>query len=140
MKFNIKIAIAFVATATSVFGLASGAMAAGAGGAAGAAAFTINSSGGVTGVAVAAAVGKETATAAAFNNPNTSATGVLNSAYAVGTGGTVAFTALGNPLLAGLIVTSESSTTLSTPQANVLSDIASVQLGTSSSAVVTSLP
>ncbi|MEH2032005.1 MAG: hypothetical protein V7K67_20545 [Nostoc sp.] len=139
MKFNIKIAIAFVATATSVFGLASGAMAAGAGGAAGAAAFTINSSGGVTGVAVAAAVGKETATAAAFNDPTTT-TGVANSAYAVGTGGTVAFTALGNPLLAGLIVTSESSTTLSTPQANVLSDIASVQLGTSSSAVVTSLP
>ncbi|TVP60471.1 MAG: hypothetical protein EA343_17340 [Nodularia sp. (in: Bacteria)] len=82
MKLKAKIAIALVAATTSVFGLGSGAMA-GEGGAAGAAAFTIDGAGSVTGAAVAAAIGKNDASSYARQETGISIAAALGSAGSI---------------------------------------------------------
>jgi hypothetical protein len=85
MKFDKKIAVSFVVATASVFGLSSGAWA-GEGGAAGAASFTVDADGGVTGVAVAASSGKQDAAAAAFQGGGEVS---LNRAFALGSAGVI---------------------------------------------------
>ena len=112
----------------SAFGLTTVARA-GEGGLAGSAAFTINS-GFVTGVAVSAAVGKENASAAAFNYTG-SVSGLQNSAWSLGTAGTQDFTSVGDG--AGFNVTSTEDTARGTDMTNTFSaDPFSVNLGTTS--------
>ncbi|WP_375471719.1 hypothetical protein [uncultured Nostoc sp.] len=132
MKLNTKLAIALVATATSVFGLASGAMA-GEGGAAGAAAFTISGTA-VTGVAVAAAVGKNDAAAAAFQG----ATAVPNAAYALGSGGLITLDQIGTPASASITGT---ASTNSTSEANTLTaDVGTIKIGAADDTEVVTIP
>ena len=101
---------------------------AGEGGLAGSAAFTINS-GFVTGVAVSAAVGKENASAAAFNYDGTNAAGLQNSAWALGSAGVQSFTGVGN--IAGFSVTNTQDTARNLPQANTFSpNLFEVKIGT----------
>ena len=103
---------------------------AGEGGIAGSAAFTIDS-GDVTGVAVSAAVGKENASAAAFNYDGTNAAGLQNSAWALGSAGVQSFTGVGN--IAGFSVTNTQDTARNVPQANTFSpDPFEVKIGTNS--------
>ena len=102
---------------------------AGEGGTAGSAAFTVDSGGKVTGVAVSAAVGKENASAAAFNYE--SGSGVQNSAWSLGTAGTQDFTAVGDG--AGFNVTSTEDSARGTHQVSGFSaDPFSIKLGTAS--------
>ena len=111
----------------SALGLATVARA-GEGGTAGSAAFTVDS-GNVTGVAVSAAVGKENASAAAFNYEVGS--GVQNSAWSLGTAGTQDFTAVGDG--AGFNVTSTEDSARGTEMTNSFSaDPFSIKLGTTS--------
>ena len=111
----------------SALGLATVARA-GEGGTAGSAAFTVDS-GNVTGVAVSAAVGKENASAAAFNYEVGS--GVQNSAWSLGTAGTQDFTAVGDG--AGFNVTSTEDSARGTDMTNSFSaDPFSIKLGTKS--------
>ena len=111
----------------SALGLATVARA-GEGGVAGSAAFTVDG-GNVTGVAVSAAVGKENASAAAFNYEVGS--GVQNSAWSLGTAGTQDFTAVGDG--AGFNVTSTEDSARGITQANTFSaDPFSIKLGTTS--------
>ena len=101
---------------------------AGEGGTAGSAAFTVNG-GNVTGVAVSAAVGKENASAAAFNYEVGS--GVQNSAWSLGTAGTQDFSSVGDAN--GFNVTSTEDTARGTDMTNTFSaDPFSVNLGTTS--------
>ena len=101
---------------------------AGEGGLAGSAAFTINS-GFVTGVAVSAAVGKENASAAAFNYDGTNAAGLQNSAWALGSAGVQSFTGVGN--IAGFSVTNTQDTARNLPQDNTFSpNLFEVKIGT----------
>ena len=101
---------------------------AGEGGTAGSAAFTVDG-GNVTGVAVSAAVGKENASAAAFNYEVGS--GVQNSAWSLGTAGTQDFSAVGDAN--GFNVTSTEDTARGTDMTNTFSaDPFSVNLGTTS--------
>ena len=112
----------------SALGLATVARA-GEGGTAGSAAFTVDSGGKVTGVAVSAAVGKENASAAAFNYE--SGSGVQNSAWSLGTAGTQDFTAVGDG--AGFNVTSTEDSARGTDQVSGFSaDPFSIKLGTAS--------
>ena len=97
---------------------------AGEGGAAGAAAFTIQN-GSVTGVAVAAAVGKQDAVAGAFNTPsNTSYSEFFypspgaNSAFAQGSAGTISIQGLSASSLSQ--VSSQEDASLGTSQVNNL--------------------
>jgi len=129
---NKNIAIALVA-ASSWFGLTSAALA-GEGGAAGAASFTVSATGSVTGVAVAAAVGKNDAAAAAYNTT----TAGYNSAFAMGSGGVITITQGGDPTTASMAGTIDP--TLGTAQANTLAGGASVQIGTKSGDSVVTLP
>ena len=111
----------------SALGLATVARA-GEGGTAGSAAFTVDG-GNVTGVAVSAAVGKENASAAAFNYE--SGSGVQNSAWSLGTAGTQDFTAVGDG--AGFNVTSTEDSARGTDMTNSFSaDPFSIKLGTAS--------
>ena len=111
----------------SALGLATVARA-GEGGVAGSAAFTVDG-GNVTGVAVSAAVGKENASAAAFNYEVGS--GVQNSAWSLGTAGTQDFTAVGDG--AGFNVTSTEDSARGTEMTNSFSaDPFSIKLGTKS--------
>ena len=111
----------------SALGLATVARA-GEGGVAGSAAFTVDS-GNVTGVAVSAAVGKENASAAAFNYEVGS--GVQNSAWSLGTAGTQDFSAVGDAN--GFNVTSTEDSDRGTDQAGGFSpDPFSIKLGTTS--------
>ena len=111
----------------SALGLATVARA-GEGGVAGSAAFTIDG-GNVTGVAVSAAVGKENASAAAFNYEVGS--GVQNSAWSLGTAGTQDFTAVGDAN--GFNVTSNEDSARGTEMTNSFSaDPFSIKLGTTS--------
>jgi hypothetical protein len=88
MNNKAKLLVALTATAASIFGAASHALA-GQGGAAGAAAFRVNNNA-VTGVAVAAAVGKQDAFAGAFNDIGGGTGGAgLNSAVALGSAGII---------------------------------------------------
>ena len=111
----------------SALGLATVARA-GEGGVAGSAAFTVDG-GNVTGVAVSAAVGKENASAAAFNYEVGS--GVQNSAWSLGTAGTQDFTAVGDTN--GFNVTSNEDSARGTEMTNSFSaDPFSIKLGTTS--------
>ncbi len=111
----------------SALGLATVARA-GEGGVAGSAAFTVDG-GNVTGVAVSAAVGKENASAAAFNYE--SGSGVQNSAWSLGTAGTQDFTSVGDGT--GFNVTSTEDSARGTDMTNSFSaDPFSIKLGTTS--------
>jgi len=123
----------------NAFGFAAGARA-GEGAVAGSAAFTITptsaTTGLVTGVAVSAAVGKENAAAQAFNY-GTSATGgtLQNSAFAIGTAGTLTQTKVGlnDGTATGGVATTE------TVQGNTITKGYTIQLGTASgNSVITS--
>ena len=111
----------------SALGLATVARA-GEGGVAGSAAFTIDTSGSVRGVAVSAAVGKENASAAAFNYTG-SVSGLQNSAWSLGTAGTQDFSAVGDAN--GFNVTSNEDSARGTEMTNSFSaDPFSIKLGT----------
>ena len=135
MKLNQKLAIAFLAVGTGVFGLSSGAFAIGAGGAAGGAAFTIDTTTSkVTGVAVSAAVGKNDAAASAFNVSGG------NSAYSLGSAGvitTTGMTAIGS---ATNTMAGSADADVTKAQINVLTNPASIQLGTAASNAVVTTP
>ena len=101
---------------------------AGEGGIAGSAAFTINGVN-VIGVAVSAAVGKENASAAAFNYDATNANGLQNSAWSLGNAGLQEFYGVGDPSGFDVFTTQDSDRT--TAQANTFSANAfEVKLGT----------
>ena len=109
---------------------------AGEGGIAGSAAFTVDG-GNVTGVAVSAAVGKENASAAAFNYEVGS--GLQNSAWALGTAGTQDFTGVGDPL--GFNVTPNADGDRATAQSNTFSaGTVNVQIGTTAGDAVVEAP
>lgn len=114
MNHKVKLLIALIATAAGVFGAASNAFA-GQGGAAGAAAFRIQG-GAVTGVAVAASVGKNDAAAAAFND----ITNNRNSAAALGSAGVITTGVLNAESLASLAGGADGA--LGTGQANDLAN------------------
>jgi len=123
MNFKNKLAVALFAVTTGVFGLASGAFA-GEGGAAGAASFSTDSLGNVTGGAVSAAVGKNNAAATATNT--TSFGNTANTASSLGSAGSVNVITSSSPF--GGTTTNISGGTdpnLATPQANTLSGGAS---------------
>lgn len=124
--------IAFVSglVILNAFGFATVARA-GEGGVAGSAAFTVQG-GAVTGVAVSAAVGKENAAAHSFNYNGLNTNGLQNSAFAIGTAGTLSLTGLGNP--AGFTLDTLQDTDRATPQANIFTAGAgyTIQLGTTS--------
>ena len=130
-----KITIATATTAVSILSLTPAAFA-GEGGVAGAAAFTIDNTGAapaVTGVAVAAAVGKQDAAAAAYNVPDSTlatSVGVQNYAYSLGSAGVISIAAMGDPLNAEMTGTDDID--LTTPQANTFTSggPGAVQLGT----------
>ena len=112
----------------SALGLATVARA-GEGGVAGSAAFTIDTSGSVRGVAVSAAVGKENASSAAFNYE--AGSGVQNSAWSLGTAGTQDFTSVGDAN--GFNATSTEDSARGTDMTNSFSaDPFSIKLGTTS--------
>ncbi len=129
MMINKNMAIALIA-ASSWFGLTSTAFA-GEGGAAGAASFTVSGTG-VTGVAVAASVGKNDAAAAAYNT-----TAGYNSAFAMGSSGLIMMTQAGDPTTASMAGSVDPS--LGTAQANTLTNGGSVQIGTSTGNPVATL-
>ncbi|BAY86675.1 hypothetical protein NIES267_61860 [Calothrix parasitica NIES-267] len=128
MKFSQKLSISLFAATASLLSFSSGAFA-GEGGAAGAAAFTIDG-GNVTGVAVAASVGKQDAGAAAFND----VTGNFNSAFSLGSAGPIDMQGIGDPAAAGM--TGAADTDLGTAQANELTGNATIRLGTASGEVI----
>ena len=130
--------IAFVSglVILNAFGFATVARA-GEGGVAGSAAFTINE-GKVTGVAVSAAVGKQSAAAHAFNYDATNNSGLQNSAFAIGTAGLLDFTALGSPDGFNLITTADSA--IGNEQKNTFTSGYNIQLGTVSSDVLSTAP
>ena len=78
----------------------------------------------VTGVAVAAAVGKNDASAAAFNN----VTDEFNSAFALGSAGAIDMQGIGDP--DGAAMTGTADTQLGSEQTNELTGNATIQLGT----------
>ncbi|MEM6753994.1 MAG: hypothetical protein AAF630_13580 [Cyanobacteria bacterium P01_C01_bin.38] len=134
MKLCQKLSISLFAATASVLSLSSGAFA-GEGGAAGAAAFTIDATtGNVNGVAVAASVGKNDASAAAFNDN----TADFNSAFALGSAGSIQMTDIGNPATAAMI--GEEDPALTTEQANDLTGNATIQLGTGDGDVIATIP
>ena len=103
---------------------------AGEGGVAGAAAF-ISDGTNITGVAVSSAIGKENASAAAFNYDATSASGLQNSAWSLGSAGIQGFTTVGDP--GGFDVTTTEDSVRGTAQANTFSANAfEVKIGTGS--------
>jgi len=127
--------IAFVSglVILNAFGFATVARA-GEGGVAGSAAFTINT-GAVTGVAVSAAVGKESAAAHSFNYASSTTAGTLqNSAFAIGTAGTLSLTTIGAPAGFGLNTIEDSNRALA--QNNTFTAGYNIQLGTTSGNVV----
>lgn len=130
MKLNHKLAIAFLGVGTGVFGLSSGAFA-GSGGAAGAAAFTVTD-GKVTGVAVSAAVGKDNAAAAAYNN------GANNSAFALGSASGIDIEDMDSK--GSGYIYSYRDNDLEIAQNNDLTGASSIQLGTTSGDAVVNIP
>ena len=133
MKLIQKLSISLFAATASVLSFSSGAFA-GEGGAAGAAAFTIDDTGSVTGVAVAASVGKNDASAAAFND----VTAEFNSAFALGSAGKIDIVGMGDPTAAGMA--GEQDPDLLTAQENDLTGSATIQLGTGSGEVLVTIP
>jgi hypothetical protein len=133
-----KLAIILAATTTGILGLSDIARA-GEGGVAAAAAFTIDSNSKVTGVAVAAAVGKQDAAAAAFNIPtssNVTSAIVQNYAYSLGSAGVIHISNIGDPTSGAIDGTAD--TALGTAQANTLTSNVpgSIKLGTVSGDVL----
>lgn len=138
--------IAFVSglVILNAFGFATVARA-GEGGIAGSAAFTVNGRD-VTGVAVSAAVGKENASAAAFNygsnfsrNESPSPSGLQNSAWALGSAGTQSFQGVGNQN--GFTVTPNADGARGVAQGNTFSaGTVTVQLGTANGSPVVKSP
>ncbi|MEG5174428.1 hypothetical protein [Microcoleus sp. B3-D7] len=120
----------------NAFGFATVARA-GEGGVAGSAAFTVNADK-VTGVAVSAAVGKENAAAHSFNYDGGNANGLQNSAFAIGTAGTLSLNALGDP--AGFSLNTIEDSARATPQSNTFTAGYTIQLGTTSGAPLVSAP
>ncbi|NEQ71855.1 MAG: hypothetical protein F6K23_01425 [Okeania sp. SIO2C9] len=109
---------------------------AGEGGIAGSAAFTVVNDA-VTGVAVSAAVGKENASAAAFNYE--AGTGLQNSAWALGSAGIQGFGGVGDPT--GFSVNPVEDTARGTTQDNTFSaGTVTVQLGTAAGEAVVEAP
>ena len=107
---------------------------AGEGGIAGSAAFTIDGTD-VVGVAVSAAVGKENASAAAFNYDATNANGLQNSAWSQGSAGIQDFTTVGDTSGFDVILSQDSDR--ATAQANTFSaDAFEVKIGTISGDIV----
>jgi hypothetical protein len=130
-----RLAVASSLALLGAVGFASSARA-GEGGIAGSAAFTINA-GAITGVAVSTAVGKEAASAAAFNYE--AGGGIQNAAWALGTAGTQDFSTIGDP--AGLGVTTIEDSDRVTAQGNIFSaGTATVQLGTAAGEAVVEAP
>ncbi|MEG4519481.1 MULTISPECIES: hypothetical protein [unclassified Microcoleus] len=133
--------IAFVSglVILNAFGFATVARA-GEGGIAGSAAFTVNGDGGVTGVAVSAAVGKENASAAAFNYSAAGGGNALqNSAWALGSAGIQAFTTVGSPT--GFDVTPVADADKANGQNNTFSaGTVTVQIGTGTGNAVVKSP
>lgn len=124
--------IAFVSglVILNAFGFATVARA-GEGGVAGSAAFTVNATGGVTGVAVSAAVGKRDAVAHAFNYSGTgagNAFGLQNSAFALGTSGQLNMGGIGDPSSSSYNTTMESDTQILTNQGNTFTANAGFQI------------
>jgi hypothetical protein len=132
-----RFAVASSLALLGAVGFASSARA-GEGGIAGSAAFTINA-GAITGVAVSAAVGKENASAAAFNYE--AGLGIQNAAWALGSAGIQDFTAVGD--INGLNVTpvAEAVADRATAQGNTFSaGTVTVQLGTVAGEAVVKSP
>lgn len=129
MKSLTKTLCALLTTVASISALSTNAMA-GEGGAAGSAAFSLDGTGNVTGVAVSAAVGKQDAFAGAFNDAFLQD----NTAFAQGSAGTIAVTGLGSMTVGN--ITSVSDPALGTNQANSFTSQTTVQIGTSSGAPV----
>jgi hypothetical protein len=123
MSFSQKLIIILAAASAGALGLSSAAFA-GEGGAAGSAAFTINS-GSVTGVAVSAGIGKQDAFAGAFNNSDGE-----NTAFAMGSAGTINVNTLGSMNVGS--IGSSNDQDLGTAQANNFAATTSVQIGTTS--------
>lgn len=132
MKFAQKLSISLFAATASVLSFSSGAFA-GEGAAAGAAAFTIDT-GNVTGVAVAASVGKNDASAAAFND----VTNQFNTAFALGSAAQIDIQGMGDPTAASM--TGAADANLGTAQGNQLDGAATIQLGTVSNDVLVTIP
>ena len=125
MNFSTKISLLIAAITASIFGIASHALA-GEGGAAGSAAFQLNSSGTVTGVAVSAAIGKQDAFAGAFNDSSTG----MNTAFAQGSAGVIGVNTLGSMTIGS--ISSSPDTSLGTAQGNSFTANTSVQIGSKS--------
>jgi hypothetical protein len=125
MSFSQKLVIILATVSASALGLTSVAFA-GEGGAAGSAAFTIGAEGQVTGVAVAAGIGKQDAFAGAFN---TSAGN--NAAFAMGSAGVISISTLNSTEISS--ISSQKDESISTAQNNSFTTNTSVQIGTKSS-------
>ncbi|MGL5508935.1 MAG: hypothetical protein ACRC2J_00830 [Microcoleaceae cyanobacterium] len=104
---------------------------AGEGGIAGSAAFTVNTDGKVTGVAVSSAVGKQDAAAHAFNY-GTSGT-IQNAAFAIGSAGTITGTDIGGTTTAGTSYNTMADSNLGSIQGNKFNaGTVGIKLGTTS--------
>ena len=125
MKLLTKTLCALLTAVASISALSTNAIA-GEGAAASSAAFSIDGTGNVTGVAVSAAVGKHDAFAGAFNDSFLQE----NTAFAQGSAGTTTVTGL-NSMTVGSI-TSASDPSLATNQANSFTSLTTVQIGTTS--------
>jgi hypothetical protein len=132
-----RLAVASSLALLGAVGFASSARA-GEGGIAGSAAFTIDGTN-ITGVAVSAAVGKENASAAAFNYDATATGGLQNSAWALGTAGIQDFAAVGD--FNGFNVTPAADPNHGSAKANTFSaGTVTVQLGTVGGDAVVAAP
>jgi hypothetical protein len=101
MKNNYFVNVALVSGLAIIGAVFAPVARAGEGGIAGSAAFTINTDGKVTGVAVSSAVGKQDAAAHAFNYASTSTSTLQNAAFAIGSAGNINITDLGGKTEAG---------------------------------------
>jgi hypothetical protein len=134
-----RLAVASSLALLGAVGFASSARA-GEGGIAGSAAFTIDGTN-ITGVAVSAAVGKENASAAAFNYDATTTFGLQNSAWALGSAGIQAFQAVGDFNGFNVTPVAEAVADRATPQDNSFSaGTVTVQLGTAAGNAVVEAP
>ncbi|WRH66343.1 MAG: hypothetical protein RSE13_22550 [Planktothrix sp. GU0601_MAG3] len=104
---------------------------------AGSAAFTVVADK-VTGVAVSAAVGKENAMANAFNYDGNNPNGLQNSAFSLGTAGTISLLGLGDP--AGFNLNTVEDTARGVAQINEFVNGYTIELGTISGDVLGTAP
>ena len=134
MKIYQKISISLFAATASILSLSSGAFA-GEGGAAGAAAFTINGTA-VTGVAVAASVGKQDAAAAALNDIDEN----FNSAFALGSAGVITINGMGDTTGTTTSMAGAADADIGNPQANSFTASGSINLGTAAGETILTTP